>query len=107
RLFTVLTGGTIVGIESLFYNDAGPHIVKAGAAPAPSGAGLARVEMVSHGEYLNAAAAELGRAATPVQRDLKLYAIAASVRPMVGAGGSPLSAALGRLAEAARDAIGR
>ncbi len=78
-----------------------------GEPPTPAGAGLARVEMVSHGEYLNAAATELSRAATPVQRDLRLYGIAASVRPMVGAAGSPLSAALGRLAEAARDAIGR
>ncbi len=107
RLFTVLTGGGVVSVESLFCDDAGPHIVHQGEAPAPSGTGLARVEMVSHGEYLNAAAAELGRVATPVQRDLRLYGIAASVRPMVGAGGSPLSAALGRLAEAARDAIGR
>jgi hypothetical protein len=33
--------------------------------------------------------------------------VAASLRPMVGAGGSTLASALGRAAEAARDAIGR
>lgn len=107
QLFTALAGGGVVSIESLFYADAGPHIVQQGTAPHASGAGLARVEMVSHGEYLTAAAAELGRAETPVQRDLRLYGIAASVRPMMGAAGSPLSSALGRFAEAARDAIGR
>jgi hypothetical protein len=63
--------------------------------------------MVSQGEYLNAAAAELTRVETKLQRDLRLYGIASSLRPMVGAGGSPLSNAMGRLAEAARDAIGR
>ena len=107
RLFTVLAGGTVVGIESLFYDDAGPHILSQGTPPAPSGAGLARVEMVSQGEYLNAAAGELVKVTTPVQRDLRLYGIASSLRPMVGAAGSPLSNSLGRLAEAARDAIGR
>ena len=108
RLFSALAGrGGVVSVDALFYDDAGPHIVSRGTAPAATGAGLARVEMVSHGEYLTAAAAELSRAETPVQRDLRLYGIAASVRPMMGASGSPLSNALGRLAEAARDAIGR
>ena len=108
RLFSALAGrGGVVSVESLFFDDDGPHIVQQGTAPPATGAGLARVEMVSHGEYLTAAAAELARAETPVQRDLRLYGIAASVRPMMGASGSPLSTALGRLAEAARDAIGR
>jgi len=107
RLFTALTGGNVVSIESLYYEDAGPHIVSQGTAPMAAGHGLARVEMVSHGEYLTSAAAELAKVGTPVQRDLRLYAIAASVRPMMGSAGSPLALALGRLAEAARDAIGR
>src|SRR3989338_2781635 len=64
--------------------------------------------MVSQGEFLTAAAQELRRAAaSPVQCDLRLYTIAARLRPMVGAGGSKLESALGHIAEAARDAIGR
>ena len=106
RLFAVLSGGEIVGIESLFYEDAGPHIVQQGTAPA-GGTGLARVELVSQGEYLSAAAAELSKVETRVQRDLRLFGVASRLRPMVGAGGSPLSNAMGRFAEAARDAIGR
>jgi hypothetical protein len=107
RLFTALTGGNVVSIESLFYGDAGPHIVTQGTPPQAVAPGLDRVEMVSHGEYLTAAAAELGKVGTPVQRDLRLYGIAASLRQMMGSDGSPLATALGRLAEAARDAIGR
>jgi hypothetical protein len=107
QLLAVLPArGRIVAVETLFYDDAGPHIVQQGTPPA-GGAALARVEMVSHGEYLSAAAAELGRAASPVQRDLRLFGIAASVRPMMGAAGSPLAVALGRVAEAVRDAIAR
>jgi len=110
RLFSALTaGGPVVGVESLFYDDAGPHVVTRGEAPPMPGAGtgLARVEMVSQGEYLQAASAELERAASHVERDLRLYVIAARMRPMMTAGGAPLAGALGRLAVAMRDGIGR
>jgi chemotaxis protein histidine kinase CheA len=97
--------GDVVPVESLFYSDQGPHIVRAGAPPATGG--LTRVEMVSQGEFLRAAATELRRATSPVPRDLRLFSIAAHLRPMVGGGGSPLASALSRLAESAREAIGR
>jgi len=108
QLLAAFTGGAVVPIESLFYADPGPHIVHEGVAPAHQGGGYDRVEMVSQGEFLTAATAELRRAAaSPVQSDLRLFTIAARLRPMEGAGGSPLGAALGRVAEATRDAIGR
>jgi chemotaxis protein histidine kinase CheA len=105
RLLAVFTSGA-VPIESLFFDDAGPHVVQQGRPPAAL-AGYARVEMVSQGEFLLATTTELRRATSSVQRDLRLFGIAANLRPMVGASGAPLTGALGKLAEAARDAIGR
>ncbi|HTT66703.1 MAG TPA: hypothetical protein VMF70_01615 [Gemmatimonadales bacterium] len=96
-------GGTVVPIESLFFDDAGPHVVTQGAPPA----GLTRVEVVSEGEYLAGAAGALQRANSPVLRDLRLFGMAAALRPLTGAGGTPLAGALGRLADAGRGAIGR
>ncbi len=102
-LATLSLGGPIVDIATLFVADQGPHIVKQGAKPpAP-----AKTEMVSHGEYLNAASAELSRAETSVQRDLRLFGLAVQLRPLASADGSPLAGGLGRFAEVAREAIGR
>jgi hypothetical protein len=97
------SSGNILPIEMLFYDDAGPHVVKEGVAPA----GLSRVEAVSQGEFLAGVASGLERAASPVLRDLRLFGMAASLRPLAGGGGSPLAAALGRLADAGRGAIER
>ncbi len=97
------SSGSIVPVESLFYDDAGPHVVREGVAPA----GLSRVEAVSQGEYLAGAAGGLQRAASPLLRDLRLFGMAASLRPLAGAGGSTLASALGRLSDAGRGAIER
>ncbi len=97
------SSGNILPIEMLFYDDAGPHVVKEGVPPA----GLSRVEAVSQGEFLAGAATGLQRAPSAVLRDLRLFGMAAILRPLAGAGGSPLASALGRLADAGRDAIER
>ena len=104
RLLALAGGGAVVPVESLFFDDAGPHVVTEGRRT-PARQPLARVDMVSQGEYLTAAAAELARAGSPVQRDLRLFAIAASLRPVTGTGGAPLADALGSLAESTREAI--
>ncbi|HXY68443.1 MAG TPA: hypothetical protein VEH62_03275 [Gemmatimonadales bacterium] len=95
--------GNVVPVEDLFYDDAGPHVVIEGIAPA----GMSRVEVVSEGEYLAGAAGALQRATSPVLRDLRLFGLAAALRPLTGAGGTPLAGALGRLADVGRGAIGR
>jgi hypothetical protein len=103
-LLTAFAGtGQILPVEMLFYDDAGPHVVKQGVAPAP----LSRVDLVSQGEFLERAADELARTAAPAVRDLRLFGMASNLRPLAGAGGSPVSSALGRLADAARAAIDR
>ncbi|MFI5280356.1 MAG: hypothetical protein ACHQU1_07665 [Gemmatimonadales bacterium] len=102
-LATLALGGPIVDIAKLFVADAGPHIVTQGTKPAAP----QKSEMVSQGEYLNAVSAELSRAEGSVQRDLRLFGVAVALRPLAAADGSPLASSLGRLAEAAREAIGR
>jgi len=106
RLFTALAGGHVVPIQTLFHDDDGPHVLQVGTRP-PAGPAPARVEVVSQGEYLSAAAAELTRAQTSVQRDLRLFGIAAALRPLTNAGGNSLAEAIADLSTAARDAIGR
>jgi hypothetical protein len=97
------TRGHIVPIEGLFHDDTGPHVVRQGTAP-PA---LTAVELTSQGDFLATAATELRRAASPVLRDLRLFGVAASLRPLAGAGGSAVSAALGRVADAGREAVDR
>jgi hypothetical protein len=95
----------VVSVESLFYSDSGPHIVSRGSPPQGTG-GTAKLDMVSLGEFLRAAATELRRTTSPILRDLRLFAVAASLRPTAGAAGSPLADAMGSLAVATRDAVG-
>jgi hypothetical protein len=95
--------GNILPVELLFYDDAGPHVVREGTAPPD----LSKVEIVSQGEFLATAAEDLRRVTSPVLRDLRLFGMGASLRPLAGAGGSPLSGGLGRLADAGRSAIDR
>jgi hypothetical protein len=102
QLFIAFAGtDTVLPIERLFYDDAGPHIVRRGEV---SGA-LSAVEMVSHGEFLATAASDLRRAASPVLRDLRLFGLAASLRPLADAGGSPVADGLADLADVGRAVI--
>lgn len=107
RLLTTFAAPAgVVPIESLFHADAGPHIVQQGEPPAQA-AQLERVQLVSQGEFLGAAAQDLRRASTSVQRDLRLSGIAVALRPLIGAGTAGLPGALSHFAEAARETIGR
>ncbi|MBI4420459.1 MAG: hypothetical protein HY560_06505 [Gemmatimonadetes bacterium] len=96
----------VVPIESLYYADAGPHIVQQGAAPGRP-AGASRVDLVSYGEHLKQVADGLERAASAPQRELRLQSLAATLRAVVGAGSGPVAAALGNFAAATREAVAR
>ena len=96
----------VVPIESLFYDDNGPHIVKEGTKPIRP-AELGRLEMVSHGEHLQEAAADLERAGSATLRSLRAQALAGTFRGLSGAGGSELHETIARFAYAASDALGR
>ncbi len=96
-------GGAVVEIEALKYDGDATPVAQAGMPPAP----MSRTEVVSQGEFLAAAAGGLEHAASPVLRDLRLFGMAASLRPLAGATGSPLAVAFGRFADAGRAAIDR
>ena len=94
-----------VPIELLAPADAASGVVSAGRPPV-GGASPPRVELISQGEFLSAAAGELGKAAGAIQRDLRLFSIGASLRPLIESGDSSLARALAAFAEAGWWAIG-
>lgn len=94
----------VVAISALYYDDAGPHIVQQGA-PVRRSSGLARVEVVSHGEHLRQAADGLERAPGATARRLRAYGLLASLRALGDAGTGPLGAAMARFAGAVRRAL--
>ena len=96
----------VVSIESLFYDDNGPHVVKEGTKPIRP-AELGRLEMVSHGEHLQEAAADLERAGSAALRSLRAQALAGTFRGLSSAGGGEFHEATARFAYAASDALGR
>jgi chemotaxis protein histidine kinase CheA len=91
-------------IDTLFYDDGGPHVVQRGT-PAARPAQLGRLELVSHGEHLRLAADELERAQTATQRQLRAQTLAGTFRALGGAWGGPLEDAVARFARAARRAV--
>jgi hypothetical protein len=104
-LRTFVTVGDPVPVELLAADDAGSSVVTEGTAPA-EGPAPPRVELVSQGEFLAAAASELGRAGSEVQRDLRLFIIGASLKPLIESDGSALARALAAFAEAGWWSIG-
>src|SRR5437899_2597040 len=76
----------VVAVTSLYYDDAGPHVVKQGVAAARP-ATLGRLELVSHGEHLRQAADSLERAPSATQRELRAHTLAGPFRGLADAGG--------------------
>lgn len=72
--------------------------VEPGTPPATTAARSDHVELISHGEFLGQAADDLDRARSIASRDLRLYAIASSLRGLGDAAGDRISdfAALAR-----------
>lgn len=96
----------VVPIASLYFEDAGPHVVKRGTpTPALRPATLGRLELVSHGEHLRQAADSLERAPSATQRELRAHTLAGTFRALMNAGGGPLAEGVSEFAERARDAV--
>jgi HPt (histidine-containing phosphotransfer) domain-containing protein len=93
-----------VPIETLFFTDGGPHLVRRGVAPAGP-APLGRLELVSHGEHLRQAADLLERAPSPTQRELRAHTLAGTLRTLATAGTDALGRAVREFAAVARDAV--
>ena len=103
-LGTAETEPGVVPIASLYFDDAGPHVVQRGT-PLPRPATLGRLELVSHGEHLRQAADSLERAPSATQRELRAHTLAGTFRALMNAGGGPLAAGVADFAAAARDAV--
>src|SRR5437899_11798587 len=94
----------VVPVTSLYYEDAGPHVVKQGV-PAARPATLGRLELVSHGEHLRQAADSLERAPSATQRELRAHTLAGTFRALAQAGGGALPERVAQFAAAAREAV--
>lgn len=94
----------VVSMSSLYFDDAGPHVVERGPAATPP-ATLGRVELVSHGEHLRQAADSLERAGSATQRELRAHSLAGTFRSLATVGGGPLPDAVAAFAAAAKDAV--
>jgi len=96
----------VVAVTSLYYDDAGPHVVKQGVAAARP-ATLGRLELVSHGEHLRQAADSLERAPSATQRELRAHTLAGTFRALANAGGGILAERVAQFALAARETVTR
>lgn len=110
--FVRLLGGVLEGaadvvpIESLYYSDAGPHVVQPGTAPArPSQ--LSDLELVAHGEHLRQAADALERVPPGPQRELRAQALAGTFAALASVGAGVFGTAVVAFARAAREALAR
>src|SRR5438094_747303 len=96
--------GGVVAIGTLYFEDAGPHIVRRGT-PTARPTVLGRVELVSHGEHLKQVADSLERAPSQTQRELRAHTLAGTFRALAGAGGGPLAERVAEFALASREAV--
>jgi len=94
----------VVAVSSLFYDDAGPHIVSRGVAAARPTT-LGRVELVSHGEHLRQAADSIERAPSLTQLELRAHTLAGTFRALANAGGGALAERVAQFALAAREVV--
>ena len=94
----------VVPVSSLYFDDAGPHIVQQGVAAARP-ATLGRLELVSHGEHLRQAADSLERAPSTTQRELRAHTLASTFRALADVGGGTLADRVAQFAVAAREVV--
>lgn len=105
RIFTAEED--VVAVEDLFF-DGEDGMVRRGLAPQSGGLGqLSSLELVSQGEHLCQAAAELLRAHTSIERDLRTFRLGISLRALETAVGAEIPRALPVFAATARDLIVR
>lgn len=96
----------VVPIESLYYSDSGPHIVRRGSPPGMPPQ-FTKLELVSHGEHLIQVADQLERAESQTQRELRAQGLMATLKALSSAAGGEFAAAVGEFARAARSLVGR
>jgi chemotaxis protein histidine kinase CheA len=96
--------GEIAPIQSLYYEDNGPHVLEAGSQTAPTSR-MGQMEFVAHGEHLCQVSDGLEKAEGETQRDIRLISLKTTLRTLTAARGSSLAAAVSAFAYVALEAI--
>jgi hypothetical protein len=95
-----------VPIESLYFDDAGPHVVEAGTSP-PTGPKLGEVELVALGEHLKQVATAVAQATSSTLRGLRALSVADTLRTLELNADEHLRSGARAFARAGRDALAR
>ncbi|MCZ6760443.1 MAG: hypothetical protein O7D29_08745 [Gemmatimonadetes bacterium] len=109
--FANLLGGALgavegaMGIEDLYFEDAGPHIVAQGESGVA--AQLSTVDLVANGEFMAQAADQLETAESAIQRQLRGQSLQAKFREFARSRGAGLSGAFAEFSGMARSAIAK
>jgi hypothetical protein len=94
----------VVPIQSLYYEDDGPHVIEPGMPPALTGA-MGQMELVAHGEHLCQVADALKRAQWDTQREIRTISLKSTLRTLTAAKGSSLASAVSAFATVAIEAL--
>jgi chemotaxis protein histidine kinase CheA len=95
-----------VPIESLYFDDAGPHILEPGTSP-PTGPRLGDVELVALGEHLKQVAGGVAQASSGTLRELRALAVADTLRTLELNADEQIRSGARAFARAGRDALAR
>ncbi len=96
--------GAIVPIQSLFYEDDGPHVVESGS-PDATARRMGQMEYVAHGEHLCQVADGLDKAEWDTQREIRTISLKSTLNTLTAARGSSLAAAVSAFASVALNAL--
>ena len=94
----------VVPIQSLYYEDDGPHVIEPGMPPALTGT-MGQMELVAHGEHLCQVADALKRAQWDTQREIRTISLKSTLRTLTAAKGSSLTSAVSAFATVAIEAL--
>lgn len=94
----------VVPIQSLYYEDEGPHVIEPGMPPALTGT-MGQMELVAHGEHLCQVADALKRAQWDTQREIRTISLKSTLRTLTAAKGSSLASAVSAFATVAIEAL--
>ncbi len=105
RLAEILdVDGEIAPIQSLYYEDDGPHVLEAGTPRSLTGE-MGQMEFVAQGEHLCQVAEGLERAKWDTQREIRTISLKSTLQTLTGARGSSIASAVSAFASVALGAL--
>jgi hypothetical protein len=98
--------GEVVPIQSLYYEDDGPHVLESGS-PRTMPSQMGQMEFVAHGEHLCQVADGLDRAQWDTQREIRTISLKSTLRTLTTARGSSLAASVAAFASVTLEALAK